>query len=53
MVQFFVGSTQLANNMVAPKNNLVVEIPGGGTGSVRFQTVNDFGANTPVQSCAK
>lgn len=53
LVQFFVGNTQLANNMVAPNNNLVVEIPGGGTGSVRFQTVNDFGANTPVQSCAK
>ncbi|WP_423970198.1 hypothetical protein [Enterobacter roggenkampii] len=51
-MQFFVGGTRLPNSMVAPKNTLTVDIPGGGSGSVKFQTVNDFGANTPTQICS-
>lgn len=52
LVQFFVGGARLPNSMVAPKNTLTVDIPGGGSGSVKFQTVNDFGANTPTQICS-
>lgn len=51
LVQFFVGETRLPNSMVAPKNTLTLDIPGSGSGSVKFQTVNDFGANTPAQIC--
>lgn len=52
LVQFFVGDTQLPNSMVAPFNTLTLPVPGGGAGRVRFQTVNDFGANTPAQTCS-
>lgn len=53
MVQLFVGGTKLPNSMVAPKNSLTIDVPGGKQGSVSFQTINDFGANTPTQFCIK
>ncbi|MDA3131345.1 molecular chaperone FimC [Atlantibacter subterranea] len=52
LVQFYSGGTKLPNSMVAPKGSLTVDIPGGKSGSVTFQTLNDFGANTPTQTCA-
>lgn len=51
LVKFKVGATLLQNNMVSPKNPLTVNVPGNQGGQVSFQTVNDFGATTPVQSC--
>ncbi|MCG0456008.1 fimbria/pilus periplasmic chaperone [Enterobacter cloacae complex sp. ECC445] len=51
LVKFNVGTTLLKNNMVSPKNTLTVDVPGEQAGQVSFQTVNDFGATTPVQSC--
>ncbi|RAU36571.1 fimbria/pilus periplasmic chaperone [Enterobacter sp. RIT418] len=51
LVKFKVGATLLQNNMVSPKNSLTVDVPGSAGGQVSFQTVNDFGATTPVQSC--
>lgn len=51
LVKFNVGTTLLKNNMVSPKNTLTVDVPGEQGGQVSFQTVNDFGATTPVQSC--
>lgn len=51
LVQFKAGSAKLTNNMVPPMNSLVVELPAGSGSKVSFQTVNDFGATTPVQSC--
>lgn len=51
LVQFKAGASKLANTMVAPMNNLIVDIPAGQSGKVSFQTVNDFGAITPVQAC--
>lgn len=52
LVRFYSGGTKLPNSMVAPKSNLTVDIPGGNNGKITFQTLNDFGANTPKQSCA-
>lgn len=52
LVQFYVGGARLPNSMVAPKNSLTVAVPGGQDGKVSFQTVNDFGANTPTQFCS-
>lgn len=53
MVNLYVGGQKLHNTMVAPQNKAEIRIPGGKTGGVTFETVNDFGANTPKQSCAK
>lgn len=52
LVQFYSGGTKLPNSMVAPKGSLTVDIPGGKSGKVSFQTLNDYGANTPTQACA-
>ena len=52
-VQLYVGGRKLPNSMVPPKGSLMVDVPGGGGGGkVTLQTVNDFGANTPTQTCA-
>jgi P pilus assembly chaperone PapD len=52
LVQFYVGGQKIPNNMVPPKGSLSVPVPGGKNGNITFQTVNDFGANTPKQTCA-
>jgi fimbrial chaperone protein len=52
LVQFYVGGQKVPNSMVPPKGSLSVAVPGGKSGAVSFQTVNDFGANTPKQTCA-
>lgn len=49
-VNLKVGNQKLANTMVAPKSESQVAVPAGGSGSVSFQTVNDYGALTPVQA---
>lgn len=51
LVNLFVGGKKLPNSMVPPKGTLAVAIPGGGSGTVSFQTVNDYGADTPKQNC--
>lgn len=51
LVRFFVGGEKLPNAMVPPKGALTVDVPGQKSGAVSFQTVNDYGANTPKQSC--
>lgn len=51
LVQFRVGNVKLKNNMVAPKSTLTAAIPGKASGSVHFQTINDYGANTVEQNC--
>ena len=52
LVQIYVGGQKVPNNMVAPKGTLTMNVPGGKSGAVTFQTVNDFGANTPKQTCS-
>lgn len=51
LVQFKAGNAKLTNNMVPPMNSLVVDLPASSGSQVTFQTVNDFGATTPVQTC--
>ncbi|WP_115628332.1 fimbrial biogenesis chaperone [Buttiauxella agrestis] len=51
LVQFRVGNQKLKNNMVAPKSTLTATIPGHASGSVYFQSINDFGANSAEQHC--
>ncbi|WP_253296547.1 fimbria/pilus periplasmic chaperone [Serratia ureilytica] len=48
LVNLNIGSHKLPNTMVPPKSNSKVSLPEGASGSVTYQTVNDYGANTPV-----
>ncbi|KFC80480.1 type 1 fimbria chaperone FimC [Buttiauxella agrestis] len=49
-VNLKVGNEKLVNTMVAPKSVAQVIIPAGIKGAISFQTVNDYGAVTPVQA---
>lgn len=49
-VNLKIGNQKLANTMVAPKSVAQVTVPAGSAGSISFQTVNDYGAVTPVQA---
>lgn len=50
VVNLKVGNQKLANTMVAPKSESQVSVPAGVSGAISFQTVNDYGALTPVQA---
>jgi fimbrial chaperone protein len=49
IVNLTVGGKKLANCMVSPKEQLIINLPKGTSGEVRFQTVNDYGALTPIK----
>ncbi|WP_176691712.1 fimbria/pilus periplasmic chaperone [Superficieibacter electus] len=49
LVEFSIGNVKQTNTMVPPKGSLMLNAPGDGR--VKFETVNDFGANTPLQTC--
>ncbi|MGL4726512.1 MAG: fimbria/pilus periplasmic chaperone [Scandinavium sp.] len=53
MVNLYVGGQRVHNTMVPPKGKAQTTIPGGKTGTVTFESVNDFGANTPKQTCTQ
>ena len=48
LVDIHVGGQKLANSMVPPKSEITLQ---GGVGQVTFQSINDFGATTPLQTC--
>lgn len=39
---------KLPNTMVPPKGEVSVDIPHAVTGDISFQTINDYGALTPL-----
>lgn len=41
------GAQKLPNTMVPPKSHASVPLPADSRGNVTFQTINDYGANTP------
>lgn len=49
IVQFHAGTANLPTTMVAPMSQTDVKLPANAQGSISFQTVNDYGANTPTQ----
>lgn len=51
LVQLRIGGKLLPNTMISPKSSKDVAIPSGDSGEITFQTVNDYGANTPKQIC--
>lgn len=48
LVSFNLGAHVLPNTMVAPLSNAQVPVPAGAGGKLAYQTINDYGANTPV-----
>lgn len=52
-INLTVGGAKLPNTMVPPKGQVTVPLSGAGTGSVAFQTVNDYGVYTPSQQCGE
>ncbi|MFC0228371.1 type 1 fimbria chaperone FimC [Serratia aquatilis] len=50
MVNLKVGGKKLANTMIPPMGSAQAVVPAGVSGSISFQTVNDYGALTPVQN---
>lgn len=50
LVELYIGKVKQANTMVPPKGSLILNATGDGR--VKYETINDFGANTPAQICA-
>ncbi|SDV02017.1 fimbria/pilus periplasmic chaperone [Pseudomonas mucidolens] len=48
LVSLAIGTRNLPNTMVSPMSNSSVSIPDSASGAVSYQTVNDYGAITPV-----
>lgn len=48
LVNIHVGSLKLPNTTAAPLNDTTVKLPSAVKGDITFQTVNDYGANTPM-----
>jgi len=48
LVNLNMGIRKLPNTMVAPKADSVVTLPEGASGALTYQTINDYGANTPL-----
>ncbi|PIJ49713.1 fimbrial chaperone protein FimC [Erwinia sp. OLTSP20] len=49
LVNLTVAGKKLPNTMVSPRSQKTLTLPAGTTGSVRFQSVNDYGALTSPQ----
>ena len=49
-VNLKIGNEKLPNTMVAPKSVAKVAVPANLSGRISYQTVNDYGAVTPVQA---
>lgn len=50
LVNISVGNKKLENSMVAPFGQLALSLPRGVSGSVHYQTINDYGAITAPQT---
>lgn len=50
MVNINIGNQKLENTMISPKSSNVIKVPGNASGKVTYQTVNDYGANTPIET---
>lgn len=48
LVKFYAGNTVLPTTMVPPRGQVDVTLPINANGTITYQTVNDYGANTPA-----
>ncbi|EPF6162178.1 molecular chaperone [Citrobacter sedlakii] len=51
LVNFTVGGKKLPNTMVAPKASETINFSAEASGPIVYQTLNDYGALTPKQTC--
>ncbi|MCU6669239.1 type 1 fimbria chaperone FimC [Enterobacteriaceae bacterium H4N4] len=52
LVNIQLGGKKLDNLMIAPKNHAQQAIPAGASGTLSWQSVNDYGAITPARSAS-
>ncbi|URO00269.1 type 1 fimbria chaperone FimC [Leclercia adecarboxylata] len=52
LVNIQLGGKKLENLMIAPKNHAQQAIPAGASGTLSWQSVNDYGAVTPARSAS-
>lgn len=52
LVNLTIGGTKVESGMVPPKDSLSLPSKGA-QGTISFQTIDDYGAQTPVQACSK
>ena len=50
LVNVQLGAQKIENMMIAPKNSAQQALPSGASGSLSWQSVNDYGAITPARS---
>ncbi len=48
LINLKLGEKSLPNTMVDPKSSVNLTLPSASGGTVSYQTINDYGANTPV-----
>lgn len=48
LINLKLGEKSLPNTMVDPKSSVNLTLPSAAGGTVSYQTINDYGANTPV-----
>ncbi|MFQ9621637.1 MAG: hypothetical protein ACLR17_03675 [Enterobacteriaceae bacterium] len=49
LVQIHAGTATLPTTMVAPMSQADLKLPANAQGNITFQTINDYGANSPEQ----
>lgn len=47
LVNIYRSGKKLPNTMVPPKGSISIPLPAGTSGDLTYQTINDYGANTP------
>lgn len=52
LVSITVGNQKLPNTMVPPKSDTQIPLTAGPGGTIKFQTLNDFGSKTQQQTCS-
>ena len=50
LVQLHAGLATLPTTMVAPLSQIDIKLPANAQGKISYQTVNDYGANSPAQN---
>ncbi|EKT62285.1 fimbria/pilus periplasmic chaperone [Providencia burhodogranariea] len=48
IINMKIGNNEVASTMVSPLSNKRIKLPRGTMGRLSYQTINDYGANTPL-----
>lgn len=48
IINMKIGNNEIQSTMVSPFSNKIIKLPSGIVGKLSYQTINDYGANTPL-----